>query len=235
MNKMMKHLLLSVVLFVTSNAVFAQIIESKNLEIVLQLVQKGDLIVFDIDNTVSNPTSYVGTSPWFDKKVKKLVKNGMSYHEAATKMEMVHEFVDLEIICNSDQVIQKLQKEGFPVIALTNRSIPIAKRTIEQMKEIGLYFSKTAPIAQDLDLFCTYRALYSYGIIFSAHNDKGKILFDFLSKLEKETFDAIKRIVFIDDRLSHVKAVQAAAIENKFAFVGVHLEPPLGTNQPGSL
>jgi len=130
-------------------------------------------------------------------------------------MEVIHQFIDLKTIHNSDQIIHTLQNS---VIALTNRSLPIIKRTIEQLNNIGIHFSKTAPLKKDADLFDTHKAKYVNGIIFSAHNDKGKILFNFLSKITPEDLKKIKRIIFIDDRLNHVKSVELAALQNNFRF-----------------
>jgi len=61
----------------TTNLSHTKIIESNLLDNVLKIVNKGDLVVFDIDNTISNPKTYTGSSPWFDKKVKKLLKKAL--------------------------------------------------------------------------------------------------------------------------------------------------------------
>ena len=214
-----------IILFFINSITVADIIESNNLDILLKIARKGDLIVFDVDNTISNPTSYVGTSPWFDKKVTKLVQGGMDKHEAATKMEMVHEFVDLKVICNAAEIIKELQKHGFPVIALTNRALPVVERTIRQMDELDIDFSVTAPVQEDIEFFLIYQAIYTNGMIFSAHNDKGASLFCILSHMAPEKRANIKRIIFVDDRFGHVKSVEKAALQHNVDSICIHLQP----------
>ena len=56
----------------TSIGAQAQVLESNNLDIILQKARVGDLVVFDIDNTISNPKTDLGSSEWLEQGCKKV-------------------------------------------------------------------------------------------------------------------------------------------------------------------
>jgi len=206
-----------VTIFCTHIGLHAKIIESDNLDIVLEHAKVGDLVVFDIDNTLSNPKTDLGSSPWFDYHVKQLLAQGVDFYTAVSKLELINKYIEIQPICNSVNIIRRLQKQGLCVIALTSRCLPVAKTTVAQMESLGNNFLKNSLYKDDMYVYVKYEGLYSHGIICSAHNNKGEILFEFLSQVsqisnkKKEEVEKITRIIFVDDRLRHVKEMEKAA------------------------
>ena len=225
---LLSKLLVSLLIFVYTS-MEAKIIESDTLDVILKKARVGDLVVFDIDNTISNPKSDLGSSEWFDKEVKRLLAQGKDFNDIAAKLEMIHEHVELEVISKSNEIIKKLQDRGIYVMALTSRSLPIANRTIEQMTGLGINFLINSLYVFDLDLYVHYPAKYSHGIVFGANNEKGEILINFLSIVEKlypERVASINRVIFVDDRPKHVTSMantfnNKAYNKNNLEFLGI--------------
>jgi len=114
-----------VILLFIYTGISSQIVESDTLNIVLKKVRVGDLVAFDIDNTICNPKSDLGSSEWFDSKVKRLLSEGEDFNIIAAKLEMIHEHIELETISRSNEIIRELQDRGIYVMALTSRSLDI--------------------------------------------------------------------------------------------------------------
>lgn len=195
------------------------IIESANLRDIYKHIDNNTAVIFDIDHTVVDTP--ILSDVLMTHQINELTKKGFDEKEA-----MIHTlnmyyvlqlFVDFYPIGNSKEIISDLQSKKIPVFALTNRSIPVLQRTLEQMKKIGIDFSVTSPLKTNLDLSITYLAKFSEGIIFSGSNDKGQMLFAFL--------DAVKynpsKIIFIDDKLKHVKSVEKEVEKHGISYVGI--------------
>ncbi len=200
----------------------ALVVESNNLNDVFKYLKKkpkGTVVVFDIDNTMAKVS--MGIEPWVWYKTKQLTEKGLSYKEAfdlvLTMFFTVTELTELLPIGNSPAVVQVLQAKEIPVIALTNRSIPIARRTAQRLKKIGIDLTRNSLFKRKLPLAVTHDGIYLDGIIFSGYNDKGKMLFQFFKTIGYNP----KKIILFDDRPENVTSVQKACQQNKKQFVGV--------------
>lgn len=197
----------------------AIIFESNKLEDIYKHANKNSIVVFDIDDTIAAiPT---GLGQWLDYKIDVLQKKGFSAAEAIDlTLPMFFTIVNcagLEPIGNSPKVIKKLQRKKIPIIALTKRSFPIIERTVVQLKNIGIDFSKRSLCKKSFDLNITHRGRFTHGIISVGPNNKGDMLFSFLEKVGHTP----KKVIFIEDQLKYVKAVEKACEEHGVEFVGI--------------
>jgi len=219
----MKHLFFyTLLLFLIQNVnIHASIFESNTLQSMLQHANQDTLVVFDIDNTIAETHQYLGSDIWLCHKISELESKGFTAEEALSIMlpmyYVIHTFKGMKPIQNAPEIINKLQAMNIKTMALTNRSLLLVDLTIEQLKGMKIDFSKTKLFDKDLELDCTYAAKFLQGIIFCASNDKGKILFCFLNKIGLKP----KKIIFIDDKINHVKSVESAAQSNNVEFIGI--------------
>ena len=212
---------ITLIALLVQSSISALVLETKNISDVLKYVDKDSIVVFDIDNTLTKVSPDI--EPWVHHKTAELQKKGLEFREALQFVLAMYflltEFTKLVPIGGSPEVVGKLQKQGLPVIALTNRSIPVAKRTIERLQKNNIDLTKNTLSEKDLDISGKFKGLYSKGIIFTGGNDKGKMLFVFFKKIGYNP----KKIVFINDRPRNVKSVQKAAKEHNVDFVGMRI------------
>jgi len=213
---------ISIITLILHLHINAIIIESDKLETILQYTTgKKTIVAFDIDFTIAEHEQELGEGPWFDYYIKKIQEKGLHPKEALnlalSVFYLVNQFIDLKNIDNSNALIKDLQDNGISTIAVTNRSIPTYKRTIEQLKKIDIDFSKKGLSKNDIDLAVKYNGIFSQGIIFCGGNNKGKMLFQFLDKINYKP----KKIVFIDDKLKNVKHVEKEVEKQNIEFVGI--------------
>jgi hypothetical protein len=197
----------------------AVIIESSEIEDVFKYADKNSIVVFDIDSTLVE-IEY-GLEYWVSYKAKELEKIGLA-NDKACDLALYTFFVISQVaklfpINNSPKVIGELQKMKIPSIALTNRSLPVVKRTKKLLKNIDIDFSKNGLIEKDLDLQVTHNAMFSKGIIFAGKNDKGKALALFFNKINY----APKKLIYVDDRVEYVKSVEKEFDRNNIEFIGI--------------
>ena len=219
--KIIKNILFLVILFIQLQ-VYSLIVESDNLAEVYKYIDnihKDLLVVFDIDNTIAEVS--MGIEPWVWYKTEDLVKKGLSHKEAfhlvLSMYFLLTKYTTLIPLSHSPKIVNNLQKRGYSIIALTNRSIPVIERTIERLKLINIDFSKNSLYDKDLELNLGYVGRYSKGIIFTGSNDKGEQLFLFLKKINYTP----KKIIMFDDKMKNIKAVEKAAKEHHVEYVGI--------------
>jgi len=198
---------------------YALIVESDNLATVYKYVDEDTLVIFDIDNTMAVVSMDI--EPWVWYKTKDLKKKGLS-HEGAFQLVLsifflLTKYTTLIPLSNSPDIVNDLQKKKIPVIALTNRSIPVIERTIKRLKKINIDLTKNSLYDKDLELDLKYVGKYSKGIIFTGSNDKGEQLFQFLKKINYTP----KKIILLDDKVINVKSVEKAAKKHNVEYVGI--------------
>ncbi|MBJ7449602.1 MAG: DUF2608 domain-containing protein [Parachlamydiales bacterium] len=196
----------------------AEIRECNDVAEVLTLADSETLVIFDIDNTLIEPTQVLGSDQWFNYMLQNRQNNGQAY-ESALK-EIIPLWMQIQQVtevktCETSTtfVVEELQRKGIHTIGLTSRSIPMAYRTIDQLKSVGIEFTKTAPHVHDfwvpldqLQVFKAYNepAYYLKGILFSGCNDKGELLLQFF----KLTGYLPSKVIFLDDKQNHLVAVE---------------------------
>jgi hypothetical protein len=111
-------------------------------------------------------------------------------------------------------LINDLQSRGITTIALTARGFPIVKRTINQLRNLGISFYKGS-------FFDNYmkEPFYqcAHGIIFCAGHQKDRALFDVLHCCDYHPCT----IIFVDDKMKYLQMIEAACAERNIPFIGI--------------
>ena len=179
-------------------------------------VDQSTLVVFDIDNTLLRPTTYLGSDEWYYFLVNSYKLQGIEEREAHTKAvatwnrtQYVIQAKPVETI--TPGIIGTWQQQGITVMGLTARSTDIADITRKRLVSAGIDFTQR-PLTKDSmhvaasDLGSQEDALFKDGVFYvGLGNEKGSALSHILTKL------AIKptRIIFVDDKAHHTAEVDS--------------------------
>lgn len=191
----------------------------------LSFYSKNSFVILDLDNTVMEPDKELGSDQWFchlmklatkakpDKDTIALVIALYNAVQHQTRMKVVEE----EVI----QIIQKLQSQQIPVLALTARGQEIIKTTLNQLTHIGIHFKH--PLWDNLnfqiDINDEGRSLpyFTNGILFCNGRDKGACL-DYL-------FSTIKykpaHLIMVDDKPENILTVKKSIDKHQCPFIGL--------------
>ncbi|KKP26483.1 MAG: hypothetical protein UR12_C0037G0002 [candidate division TM6 bacterium GW2011_GWF2_30_66] len=197
----------------------AVVIETSSLDDVFKYADKNSIVVLDIDSTLVEVEH--GVEYWVEHKQEKLEKMGLQPEQACDLVLytffIISRVAKLFPINDSPKVVNKLQKMGIRTMALTNRSLPIVKRTIKLLKDIGIDFSKNALFKNDLVLNISHKGMFYKGVIFSGKNDKGSMLKEFFKKINYTP----KKLIFVDDKVKHVKSVEKKFDDGNVEYIGI--------------
>lgn len=223
----MKLLLqLKFILFIFIAFVFnseAAIHEVHSVKEMLPHLDKKTLIVFDLDNTVFECAHSLGTDQWFCHYANQLQSKGLApthaSEQALALWTEVQQMAQLRLVeSETAYLIHSLQRNQYPVIALTTRGEQVAHVTKKWLKELGINMQATAPTTDPFTMQIDGKTVvYSDGILFTAAAHKGQVLWAFLEKADYHP----DKIVFINDKLSHLLPVQETAEQNRTAFIGL--------------
>lgn len=208
--------------FCLSSGLQSEIIETLQLKEILTHVDEGALVVFDIDNTIMEASHTLGSDQWYTYRLEALKKNGLSAEEAFEKA--LASWRDMQFQANmrlvesdTPTLIQQLQEKGIALIALTTRGFEVAEPTMRPLHEWGIYMERTAPLKKDHEFSLGNTAVhYNKGILFTSGSHKGKALW---ALLEEANYYP-KKILFINDKHSHLIPVEETLSEKAIPFVG---------------
>ena len=188
-----------------------------------QHLTEDTLLLLDIDDTLLIPAQMMGSDEWFQHRLKKYKKNGMSNQEALEKAlaewEGVRHLTKMVLVePGSEKVIYSLQENHSILMGLTTQGLSLATRTSLQLKELNIDLSITSPSKEDCYLNVDHHGvLYRNGILFTSGTDKGIALFQFLEKIGFSP----KRILFVNDKASHLLEVEKEALQRGVEFLGL--------------
>ncbi|MBA3603723.1 MAG: DUF2608 domain-containing protein [Parachlamydiaceae bacterium] len=112
-----------------------------------------------------------------------------------------------------------LQQRGIVIMGLTHRQPSLVDSTLRQVTSLGLNFLDSAPVKTTFSVPSKTPTMYIQGILFTGEfNKKGEIFVLFLLIINKQP----KKIVFIDDKRSHVEEVEMALMGQGIEYIGVH-------------
>jgi hypothetical protein len=218
----MKHILFSIILLIYSS-ISAAIIEIHNFREVAPYLTKNTLLILDIDDTLLIPKQMLGSDMWFQSRVEQQKALGLSPVEALEKAlnewEGIRHFTEMQLVePGIEKIIDDLQKKGHIIMGLTTQPLTSSQITSRQLKDHQIDLTLTAPYQKS----CYFQnentaILYAYGVLFSSGTSKGKALFHLLEIIKKK----YHRIVFINDKTSHLSDVAQAAQGNKTEFIGL--------------
>lgn len=193
-------------------------------------------VVVDIDNTLLSMNQPLGGDAWFNWQADLIAKNDLTDAVATNLNELLNVQGLLFSISSmhpadlqNPQIIQTLQKLGFPLFALTSRGLEFQNATLRELKKNGYDFTNSSPGPQfgfagnylpydltDLSysgisqeevdrwkLAAAKPVLFQNGIFFGAGQHKGAMLKSILAKSHFKPCG----IVFIDDTAKNTERV----------------------------
>jgi len=194
----------------------AHVYEIKFMHEITPQIDSNTLVVFDIDNTVIEPTGNLGSDQWYYFLVNKFQNRfNLSEYDAHRKAEpmwnMAQSYIKTQAVEEeTSQIIARLQENNIYVMALTARSSHIAEITRQQLLENNIDFQKYAPDLDKTSLVFSKNLIYEKGILYQGEGyNKGKTLVSFLEHINFKP----KNIVFIDDKVKNTAHVHKALEE----------------------
>lgn len=199
----------------------AEIIEFSRFERLPEYVDENTLLLVDIDDTLLIPKQMLGCDEWFQHRLKVHKKSDYkkALELALAEFEAVRHLTQMEIVePGSEKILEKLQKKSICLMGLTTQGLALATRTSQQLLQQQIDLSITAPSKKDhYFLVGDHGVLFRNGILFTSGTDKGQALFQFC---EAAGF-VPKRIVFINDKGTHLLEIEREALKRKIPFIGL--------------
>ena len=183
-------------------------------------IANNTLVLFDLDNTLVEPTTELASEHWFDACLKLYQTKGLSCCQAIKivlpiYMKILHEVQMKTVEPDTVSVFNNLLSK-VPTIAVTSRSLPLCDLTFRQLQSVGINFQQSMLVKHAFALdTCPIR--FDHGILFCSGTDKGCAVTQFLKKLHLSP----QLIILVDDKLKHVQAVAKAAAQQNISFVGL--------------
>lgn len=207
---------------VISGSSEATIIETKDINDISKHIKKDTLVLFDIDNTVMVPCQELGTDQWFHHRIDIYQQAGLhpddALEKALAEWMCVQNVTRVQLVqSGTDELIKRLQKNGYTIMGFTTRGLGLSTRTVQQLQSINVDFNATAPVDHDVFFDNGQGVLFRHGILFTAGSDKGAALEKFLKAIDMKP----KSIVFINDKASHIAPVAKFCNKEKIPFTGL--------------
>jgi phosphoglycolate phosphatase-like HAD superfamily hydrolase len=203
--------------FLAPAGVGAEIRETQRMAEALADVRPGDLVVVDLDNTLIRPSTGLGSDEWFYHLEARIAeRDGLPPEQAADRAMEIWNAVQSEIQvrpveATAPRLLRSLQARGVRILGLTARTHDIAEVTRRQLASVGIDLGPSRPRRMPWSVQLRDVARYHDGILFvGEHNDKGEVLAAFLQQMGR----APARVLFVDDRIKHVRAVDGALAQH---------------------
>lgn len=183
-------------------------------------------VIFDLDETIMETVQALGSDQWFNAYFAQLCEhykdqrdgNKRALCETVELYNNIHKLSNVKAVEEDTvKVIAQLHSK-YNVLALTARGAEIEEATLRQLTSLGVLFDRGIFKDQVLPLSVHPFSSANNGIIFAAGQDKGRCLKEFLEKINCKP----SRILFVDDKLPHVKTMQLAAVSLGIEYVGLH-------------
>ncbi len=214
--------LLFLILF-CSSTLCGEIFEIKNLKETLSYLKPETVVVFDIDDTLVVPAQMLGGDEWFQSRRRFHQENGHDVAESLEKSlaewQCVRHLTKMQLVeGDASEIVRLIQDGKHPVMGLTSQGLALATRTKQHLLEYQIDLNLTAPHPDDHYFQISgHGVLYRSGILYASGRNKGLTLFTLFEKLSLEP----KRILVIDDTLSHLVAIEKFAQEKGIEFIGL--------------
>lgn len=208
----MKRLTIAIVLLLGITASAASY-EIKQMNEILNYIDKDTLVVFDIDNTIAESAQTIGSVQWQEHEVEKAEEQGLPPNQALERS--LRKFIAVSYVSlmrpvesTTPGLIRNLQKKSAAVMALTARPAELIARTHHLLGKMGIDLSLARPIGGDYQTLVKEQSIYSKGILaIGATNDKGEMLRWLISQ---KGFIPFKKVVFVDDKAKYTKSISTA-------------------------
>lgn len=202
----------------------ATIIETATIDPILKVIDEDTWVLVDLDNTTFEGKQALGHTDWFYDKAFALVREGMTLDEATRAC--YPEWIEIQKICPVKPLeaafipsLIELQKRGITVMGLTQRQPSLAEATLRQLNSLNFDFHISAPSKDTFSIPSETPTLYKQGVLFTGEfNKKGEMFIHFLSIINQRP----KKVVFIDDKKSHVEEVKSVLSRHGIEYIGFH-------------
>lgn len=209
------------ILFMLFVALQAEIVELNSFKDLSSHLTPDTLVVLDIDDTLLIPKQMLGCDEWFQYRLQQRKSEGTpdALEKTIAEWEAVRHLTQMELVePSTEKIVQSLQNSGYCVMGLTTQGLALATRTVEHLNEQGIDLTLTAPAQEDVYFTVNkHGVLYRKGILFTSGTSKGESLF----QLCKEINQSVNRIVFVNDKATHIADIEAAANARKVEFLGL--------------
>lgn len=211
----------SILLMTAVLPLFSQIIETEHFSSIIQYVDEDTLVLLDIDDTLLIPVQTLGTDVWFChrlKEHKKTLSSMEALDKSIAEWEGIRQLTKVKIVEEgTEKIISELQSKNIPVMGLTTQGLALATCTVHQLKTLDIDLSRTAPSKEDHYFINKHGNLYREGILFTSGTPKGPSLLKLFESMQYFP----KRIVFINDKATHLKDVEEAVEAKGYEFIGL--------------
>lgn len=200
----------------------SQLTEISRFSEIFSHLNKKTLLLCDLDDTVMESKTFVGSDEWFSTKTKELERSRDSKEEALQialkQWEHLQSVIPIQLVeGQTARDIRDLQNDDFSVMGLTTRSVRISSFTLKQLKSLNIDFSLSSPIQGEHTFFNPLEVSHKEGILFTAGTKKGEALFTLIPHIK----DIFNKVVFINDKATHLADVQKTCAEKNVDFVGL--------------
>jgi hypothetical protein len=211
-----------IIFILTFGCLFAEIQELTSFSSLEKHLTDDTLLLLDIDDTLLVPVQMLGCDEWFCHRLKEKSKSCDSrsaLEKTLAEWEGVRHLTSMEVVEPGTQTILTiLQDKGVMMMGLTTQGLALATRTHQQLQQNGLIIQKTTPMKNDCYLLIdSHGVLYRNGILFTSGMPKGKSLFALFDEMDFHP----TRIVFVNDKKSHLQDVEEEAEEQGVEFLGL--------------
>lgn len=217
---MFKKILTASSLFLTS-FVAAEIVEIDQIDEVRPYITENALCLFDVDDTLIDNPSSLGSPPWRQWAKSKIpnLNTEFALYDALT-LYIAKNAPYKTVEPTTARLIADLQSQGHAAFAFTARGRSewyktevegVDQFTHMQLNQVGIDFRKTHIPWKSLD-----EPYFYEGIIFAKHFKKG----DYLKRLIQDSKYSPPLIIFVDDKPDQVQSVEEAAKELGIPCIG---------------
>src|SRR5262245_43642592 len=130
--------LMLVALACASTLAYGKIRETNSIKEIFYATGYGDLIVFDLVNTILETTQTLGSNQWVDYMIKK----GGDLTTVLAEWVKIQHITEVQTVePQTMMIVNALQVQGHRVIALTSRPLEVADATVRQLLSLGIQFN----------------------------------------------------------------------------------------------
>lgn len=204
------------------SSLFAQIEELDRFSSLESHLTKETLLILDIDDTLLIPVQMLGCDEWFCHRLKekgKTCDSNTALEKTLAEWEAIRHLSQMQVVePGTEAIITSLQERGFMMMGMTTQGLALATRTHQQLVQNGFHIIRTTPMKGDCYLMVEdHGVLYRNGILFTSGTPKGPALFALFDQMKFTP----KRLVFVNDKKSHLRDVEQEAEKRGVEFVGL--------------
>lgn len=199
-----------------------KILETYHFKEITKHLTPNCLVILDIDDTLLIPAQTLGTDVWYQHRLKhynSIEKDpAVALDKALSEWQAIRFLTKVKIVEeDTDKIIEQMQKKNIPIMGLSTQELVLTTCTANQLKSLNIDLSKTPPTQEDQYFISQRGVLFRHGILFTSGTPKGVALFKLLDILNYRP----EHIIFINDKLTHLKDVEDSVEKRGITFTGL--------------